>query len=70
MRWRRRFDGKNNDEFELAAIRGGHDESIIEINCHGNHPLICTIDSKGLGRIWHYIRGIKEELHTVQNLVH
>ena len=70
VRWRKKFDGKNDDEFELTVIRGGHDETILEINCHKTLPLICTVDGKGLGRIWYYIRGTKEEVKAVQNLVH
>ena len=70
VRWRKKFDGKSDDEFELTAIRGGHDANITEILCHKTLPLVCSIDSNGSARIWSSLRGMLHEAQVVQNLVH
>ena len=70
VRWRRKFDGTSEEEFELTAIRGGHDSTITEILCHKTLPLVCSVDNFGSARIWTCIRGMHQESQVAQNLVH
>lgn len=70
VRWRKKFDGKSEEEFELTAIRGGHSADIIKIACHKTLPLVCSIDAGGSGRVWSCTRGIQKEQYAVQNLLH
>lgn len=70
VRWRKKFDKKNEEEFELTSVRGGHDSKIIKIICHKTLPLVCSIDESGLSRIWSSVRSMPKESEAVQELMH
>jgi RAVE protein 1 C terminal len=69
VRWRKRFEEKNENEFELTTVSGGHSEKIVKVLCHKTLPVLCSIDSSGLGRVWSCVRGIYQEAEAVQHLM-
>ena len=70
VRWRKKFEKANEGDFELTAVRGGHNADILDIVCHNTLPLILTIDSNGKCRVWSCTRGMSKDKKTVQHLMH
>ena len=72
VRWRKRFGTEEYGGYvsALTGVMGGHRAKIVQIECHRTLPLICTLDSLGVARVWNSAMTVKGDEKAVDALRH